>query len=265
MSKNYQYSQAEDNYIRDKLDELAKAGRLLESTDDVFDYLDELGLGTAFCDYFESMPRAERKKIVEEHKQKYRNYQARPGLATAAARGPPPSDSAYESTGRVSGPPGIERLRQADEYSDYVNNSFEISLVYRNEEGEAVKAMRARYDDRNSANFMCLTTAQKLWGPTLTSGQEIPIRWRRSKDDPKTRHTRCHLRELIEDENQEVNIVFGSEVSRPGSTIATDPPAIEDPELEACRASLRAKNAAMLVDQLTELDMQKLRQKRTSR
>ncbi|KAL2274755.1 hypothetical protein FJTKL_02734 [Diaporthe vaccinii] len=148
---------------------------------------------------------------------------------------------------------------------DYVNNSFEISLVYRNEEGEAVKAMRARYDDRNSANFMCLTTAQKLWGPTLTSGQEIPIRWRRSKDDPKTRHTRCHLRELIEDENQEVNIVFGSEVSRPGSTIATDPPAIEDPELEACRASLRAKNAAMLVDQLTELDMQKLRQKRTSR
>lgn len=96
-------------------------------------------------------------------------------------------------------------------------------------------------------------------------GLEIPIRWRRSKDDSKTRHTRCRLRELVEDENQEVNVVFGSEVSRPGSTIASEPPTIEDPELEACRASLRAKNAAMLVDQLTELDMQKLLQKRTSR
>lgn len=146
-----------------------------------------------------------------------------------------------------------------------MNDTFEISLVYRNEEGEAMKTMRARYDDRNSANFMCLATAQTLWGPTMNTGQEISIRWRRTKDDPKTRQTRCRLRELIEDENQEVNFVFGSEVSRPGSTIATDPPVIEDPELEACRASLRAKNAALLVDQLTELDMQKLRQKRTSR
>lgn len=117
MSKNYQYSQAEDNYIRDKLDELAKAGRLLESTDDVFDYLEELGVGRAFSDYFESMPRPERRKVVDEHKQRYRDYQARPGLATGAARGPPPSDSAYGSTGRVSGPTGIERLRQADEDS----------------------------------------------------------------------------------------------------------------------------------------------------
>lgn len=123
MSKNYQYSQAEDTYIRNKLDELAKAGRLLESTDDIFDYLEELDVGRAFSDYFESIPRAERKKIVEEHKQKYRNYQARPGLATAAARGPPPSDSAYESAGRASGPPGIERLRQADEYSVRVDKA----------------------------------------------------------------------------------------------------------------------------------------------
>lgn len=128
MSRNYKYSQAEDNYIRDKLDECAKEGRLLESTDDVFDYLDELGLGQAFSDYFESMPRAERRRVVEEHKQKYRDYRARPGLSNSAARGAPPSDSGYGS--RVSGPSGIERLRQGDEDSVRFDEVKDESFIF---------------------------------------------------------------------------------------------------------------------------------------
>lgn len=149
---------------------------------------------------------------------------------------------------------------------EYVNDTFEIFLIIPTGQGERVQPLRARYDDRNSANFMCLTTARDLFGMTMNPDVEIPIHWRRTKDEPQAHHTRCRLRGLLEKENEDVNVVFGSEVSRPGSTIASEPPAIEDPELEACRASLRAKNAAMLVDQLTELDMQKLRQqKRTSR
>lgn len=114
MSKQFEYSQAEDTYIRLKLDELAKAGQLLETTDAVFDYLDER-LSTTFSNYFDGMPRAEQRRIVADHKQKYHDYQARPSLATAAARGPPSFDSTYGS--RVSGPAGIERHRQADEDS----------------------------------------------------------------------------------------------------------------------------------------------------
>lgn len=147
-----------------------------------------------------------------------------------------------------------------------MNDTFEIFLIIPTGQGERVQPLRARYDDRNSANFMCLTTARDLFGMTMNPDVEIPIHWRRTKDEPHTHNTRCRLRGLLEKENEDVNVVFGSEVSRPGSTVASEPPAIEDPELEACRASLRAKNAAMLVDQLTELDMQKLRQqKRTSR
>lgn len=117
MSKNYKYSQAEENYIRDKLDDLAKTGRLLKSTDDVFDYLEEIGVGRAFSDYFDSLPRTEQRKIVEEHKQKHREYEAGPAVAASGARGALSADSAYGSSSRMSGPAGTDRIRQVDEDS----------------------------------------------------------------------------------------------------------------------------------------------------
>lgn len=116
---------------------------------------------------------------------------------------------------------------------------------------------------------MCLATAQGLWGKALQVDKEITIRWRPTKDHSANRQTQCQLRELREDENQDVNFVFGLEERSPGSNADIDTPAVENAQSEARRASLRAtlraKNAALLVEQLTELDMQNILQGEASR
>lgn len=128
-----------------------------------------------------------------------------------------------------------------------------------------MKALRARFDHNDPENFMCLATAQGLFGMTMSLGLEIPVHWRHMKDDHHDHQTRCRLRNLTEKENQDVDVIFGSVVSRPGSNIGTEPPTAEDPELEAFRASARARNAALLLDEMTELDVKKRFQKRPGR
>lgn len=158
MSKNYKYSQAEENYIRDKLDELAKNGRLLASTDDVFDYLEEIGV--AFSGYFDSLPRTEQRRIVEEHKQKHREYEAGPAVAASGARGALSADSAYGSSSRMSGPTGIDRLRQADEDSVRSGEERAWALQLRHVRQECLVS----WADHHSASGLCQRYLRNLRG-----------------------------------------------------------------------------------------------------